>query len=365
MGFNSEINFSELNVASVVKGMREGEYFVDRDFQRRLIWTDRQKVRLLETVLIEFPMPEIYVWQQDPNPETLAQTFSIVDGQQRLSTLRQFINNEWPLKSSYLDDERKDSVYADKFWKDLGQVERARILNYRINSRLIPPNVSKEEIRLIFARLNETDRSLNPQELRNATLNGKFLISSVEVADSDEMKSLSIFSANDVRRMLDVEFASQLLGYERNGIINETAKSINDLYDKYSNEYAEAAHDIKKVNNSLLLIRAIFSDEKVRAMFETQNNIYTLHALFEIEPEREVDVWRGALEAFAVAYKIETQKADAGNFADPHILEFQKGATSRTRSKSSRTQRVFGLRNWIRTHLGEEIRATKNNANQP
>jgi hypothetical protein len=34
MGFNSEINFSELNVAGIVKGIREGEYFVDRDFQR-------------------------------------------------------------------------------------------------------------------------------------------------------------------------------------------------------------------------------------------------------------------------------------------------------------------------------------------
>ena len=356
MGYNSEINFSELNVAAVVKGIREGEYFVDRDFQRRLVWTDKQKVRLLETVMMEFPMPEIYVWQQDPNPETLAQTFSIVDGQQRVTTLRQFINNEWPLKSIYLDDERKAANYANRFWKDLDQVEKSRILNYRINSRLIPPNVSKDEIRLIFARLNETDRSLNPQELRNATLNGVFLNASAKIADSDEMKQLDIFSANDVRRMLDVEFASQLLGYERNGITNENARSINDLYDKYSNEYQEADKDISKVIKSLREIISIFTDKAVRSLFETQNNIYTLHALLDIEGPRATADWQKVLSSFALSYKNAPADDDPEVEIDKYISDYRKGASSRTRSKSSRSQRIFALRNWIRSHLGEEIR---------
>lgn len=356
MGFNSEINFSELNVAGVVKGLREGEYFVDRDFQRRLVWTDRQKVRLIETVLMEFPMPEIYVWEQPPNPETLAQTYSVVDGQQRISTLRQFINNEWPLKSSYLDEERQEASFANLFWKDLSQDEKSTVLTYRINSRLIPPNVTKDEIRLIFARLNETDRSLNPQELRNATLNGEFLNASVLVADSDEMKSLDIFSANDTRRMLDVEFASQLLGYERNGITNETAKSINELYDKYSNEYPSAETDITKVCKSLRKIRSLFADDQIKTFFETQNNIYTLHAFLDIEPDRDQDVIRGALAEFVNSYRNAPPADDPEAEVDIDIAEYRKGASSRTRSKSSRSSRVFALRKWVRKYLGEGIR---------
>lgn len=356
MGFNNEINFSELNVAGVVKGLREGEYFVDRDFQRRLVWTDKQKVRLIETVLMEFPMPEIYVWEQPPNPETLAQTYSVVDGQQRISTLRQFINNEWPLKSSYLDEERQNASFADLFWKDLSQAEKSTILTYRINSRLIPPHVTKDEIRLIFARLNETDRSLNPQELRNATLNGEFLNASVSVADSKEMKSLDIFSANDTRRMLDVEFASQLLGYERNGITNETAKSINELYDKYSNEYPSVEADVSKVRKSLRKIGSLFSDQTVKDFFETQNNIYTLHAFLDIEPDRDEEVVRAALADFVTAYREAPSSEDNTADVDPDVAEYRKGASSRTRSKSSRSSRVFALRNWIRKHLGEEIR---------
>lgn len=362
MGFNSEINFSELNVAGVVKGLREGEYFVDRDFQRRLVWTDKQKVRLIETVLMEFPMPEIYVWQQDPNPETLAQTYSVVDGQQRISTLRQFINNEWPLKGPYLDEERQQASFANLFWKDLSQAEKSIILNYRINSRLIPPHVTKDEIRLIFARLNETDRSLNPQELRNATLNGEFLTASVSVADSDEMKSLDIFSANDTRRMLDVEFASQLLGYERNGISNESAKSINELYDKYSNEYPTAAVDTSKVRKSLHKIRSLISENPTKDFFETQNNIYTLHAFLDIEPDRDEAVVRDALTEFVNAYRTAPAVSDGDVEVDKDVADYRKGASSRTRSKSSRSLRVFALRNWVRKHLGEEIRVSSGTA---
>lgn len=342
MGYNSEINFTELNVASVVKGLRNGEYFVDRDFQRRLVWTDRQKVRLLETVLMEFPMPEVYVWQQAPDPETLAQTYSVVDGQQRMTSLRQFINNEWPLKKAYLDDERKSAEYSDKYWKDLSQDDKKRILEYRINSRLIPSGVSKDDIRRIFARLNETDRSLNPQELRNATLNGEFLSASVELADSDEMKALSIFSTNDVRRMLDVEFASQLLGYQRNGITNDSAKSINDLYDKFSNVYPEKNQDVKDIKKSLSLVAEIFTSPQVKDLFETQNNIYTLHSLFSTEASRGAGEWSASLARFAEAYK--------SGATDENISEFRSGATSRTRSKVSRTQRLFGLRKWLRNH---------------
>lgn len=339
MGYNSEINFSELNVASVVKGLRSGEYFVDRDFQRRLVWTNKQKVRLLETVLMEFPMPEVYVWQQAPDSETLSQTFSVVDGQQRMTSLRQFINNEWPLKKSYLDDERRTERYADKYWKDLDQDDKTKILEYRINSRLIPSNVSKDDIRRIFARLNETDRSLNPQELRNATFNGEFLSASVSLADSIEMKSLSIFSSNDVRRMLDVEFASQLLGYQRNGITNESAKSINDLYDKFSNEYPDRELDVSAVKKSLEKIMAIFEDRTVKNFFESQNYIYTLHSLLDLDRGREVEDWKILLSAFVRAYKSHS--------ADVNISEFRTGATSRTRSKVSRTQRLFGLKKWI------------------
>ncbi|WP_340692198.1 DUF262 domain-containing protein [Hyphomonas sp.] len=355
MGFNNEIQPYRANISELVTRLRASEFYVDRSFQRRLVWTDKQKVRLIETVLIEYPMPEIYLWEKAPDPDTGQQKFSIVDGQQRLSTLRQFLNNEWPLKKSYLDAERRGADFADRYWKDLSAAQKTQIYQYNINGRRIPSDVPEQQIRRIFARLNETDRSLNPQEMRNATFNGAFLEASIKVAECDEMKALKIFSLNHVRRMLDVEFASQLLGFERLGIASDTPESMNELYDKYSGQYRKAKSDIQNVRASLKLIAEIFGDTNVREMFESQNNIYTLHSLFEVEPAREVATWQKVLSAFANEYKA-TAKAAADEAVDENISEFRKGASSRTRSASSRLQRVVGLRSWIRTYLGEPIK---------
>lgn len=354
MGLNNEIQQSRANIAEFASKMLSEHYYVDRSFQRRLVWTNKQKVRLLETVLIEYPMPEVYLWEQSPDADTGQQKFSIVDGQQRLSTLRQFLNNEWPLKKAYLDEERQDSDFADKFWKDLTQKQKTDILQYNINFRRIPSSVEKEEIRLIFKRLNETDRSLNPQEMRNATLNGDFLGASEKLADSVEMSALKIFTTNDARRMLDVEFASQLLGYERQGITNDTPEAINELYDKYSDGYKEAKEDLNKVKKRLALIGKLFNSPTVRDFFESKIAVYTLNALLDVEPERSVDTWIAQLSAFATAY----QKHSASPVNTPtskYLNDYKSGVSSRTRSRSSRTLRLFGLRNWIKSNLGEPI----------
>lgn len=347
MGFNNEIQPSRPNVTEILTKMRASEYFVDRSFQRRLVWTDKQKVRLIETVLMEYPMPEIYLWEQVPDAETGQQKFSIVDGQQRLSTLREFTSNEWPLKAAFLDPEHRDAPYADKFWKDLSTQQRAAFFQYNVNARRIPSAVNEEEIRTIFARLNETDRSLNPQEMRNATLNGEFLTASLEVADSEEMKALDIFTKDNVRRMADVEFASQLLGYERKGIVSDTPASMNELYDEFSSEYQAAATDTAKLKNSLKAISEIFQNPDVRSFFETQNYVYTLHTLLDTKPGISSADWQTPLMDFVTAYKAAPIEDDGEAVLDENLREFRQGASSRTRSKSSRTQRLFGLKKWV------------------
>jgi uncharacterized protein with ParB-like and HNH nuclease domain len=351
MGFNNEIQPSRPNITEILTKMRASEYFVDRSFQRRLVWTDKQKVRLIETVLMEYPMPEIYLWEQVPDAETGQQKFSIVDGQQRLSTLREFTSNEWPLKATSLDPEHQNAAYADKFWKDLSNEQRAAFFQYNINARRVPSAVSEAEIRKIFARLNETDRSLNPQEMRNATLNGAFLTASLDVADSKEMKGLDIFTRDNIRRMADVEFASQLLGYERKGIVNDTPTSMNDLYDEFSSEYQSSPEDTAKVKSSLKAISEIFHDSKIREFFETQNYVYTLHTLLDTKPDIEPASWRQPLAAFVTAYKAAPADDDPSVQIDENVSEFRKGASSRTRSKSSRTKRLFGLKNWIEANF--------------
>ena len=109
---NEAINSKRENVTSVIKKMKDGDYFVDQSFQRKLIWTESQKVRLIETILMGYPMPEIYLWAQKSDPDSGNQLFSIVDGQQRLTSIRQFIAGEWALKKAAMHKDNGEQSYV-------------------------------------------------------------------------------------------------------------------------------------------------------------------------------------------------------------------------------------------------------------
>ncbi len=344
MTLNEVIQPSRLTVTQIVGHMRDKTYYVDHSFQRRLVWTERQKARLIETILIGYPMPEVYLWQQPVDAATGQQRFSIVDGQQRLTSILQYVSNEYALKSGYLNEENQAAIFTDTQWKDLKDDLKTLIWNYVINVRTIPQNVAEEEIRLIFTRLNETDKSLNPQERRNAQFDGQFVAASVALADTKELKAVGVFvEKDDIRRMEDVEFASQLLIYERAGITSDTPKSINNMYDKYNDEYAERDVDLAAAKKKLQIIADVFAlDENVRRFFASPNHLYTLYCVTDILKLEDPKLLAEGLAEFVVYYN---EKRDAEM---PTVGTYREGASYRTRSKTSREKRVYSLLTWVK-----------------
>ena len=83
----------------------EGKLIVDDTYQRRSVWSEKDKVRLIETILLQLVIPELFFWKADTDPETGISTTHIVDGQQRIKAIYSFINNEFKLKPQCLLDE--------------------------------------------------------------------------------------------------------------------------------------------------------------------------------------------------------------------------------------------------------------------
>ncbi|WP_246691707.1 DUF262 domain-containing protein, partial [Methylobacterium sp. WL12] len=195
------------------------------------MWTERQKIRLIETILIGYPMPEIYLWEKPADPETGYQNHSIVDGQQRITTVVQFVSNEWSLKAAHLDESNQQMDFVGMTWAELTNERKQSLWNYVVSARTIPNDVEESSVRLIFRRLNETDKSLNPQEFRNADFQGEFIKAAEQVADDPHWQKWGVFTEQQIRRMADIELASSLLIARRSGVVGETTKSVNDIYD--------------------------------------------------------------------------------------------------------------------------------------
>ncbi|HEX5688264.1 MAG TPA: DUF262 domain-containing protein [Ideonella sp.] len=199
------------NVAWFKQAYDSEQLDVKAPYQRNPVWSDRQKAALIDTILLEYPIPELYM--QEVITAEGRQRHVVVDGQQRISAVLGFLAGEFELSD-------ESPVAPGLAFDDLGLPERKRIFEYSFVVRLLP-EMPEEEIRIIFQRINRNTVVLNAQELRHATYWGPFISLMEKLSDLEYWNNFGIFSANDQRRMLDIEFISELAIGHLNGPQNK------------------------------------------------------------------------------------------------------------------------------------------------
>jgi hypothetical protein len=170
-------------------------------FQRNPVWLQKHKAYLVDTVLHNLPVPEVYIQKDtDERGDTL---YSIIDGQQRVRALLEFARGEVELMEKYTPGKGGYS------WDDLTSAEKTGYWNYRLIVREVT-GATDPELRDMFIRLNQHSITLNAQELRNARYAGDFITTMTELADQEFWAENRIVSASEIRRMLDIEYISEL-----------------------------------------------------------------------------------------------------------------------------------------------------------
>lgn len=327
----------------IVDNFKKGILFVDNSFQRRYVWIERNQIQLIETMLLGYAIPEIYLWETETDPDTGDTRYSIIDGQQRIGAIFDFIDGKFKLKKASLSN--KEADYADKSFAELSSSYKRHIWNYKFSIRQVPQSVSKNEIVKMFLRLNSTDKSLNPQELRNAEFNGEFLKAAQEISEFDFWENNKVFSAADIRRMNDIEFISSLLMFLRRGIDSElTQTAINETYDLFNKIYEEKDHDLYITKCILDQIQCLIEYSKENMEFISKTtHFYTLFnlAYYAITIQggfSESNIQK--LSDFISNYLCESCQEKA-------ILEYREYSQDATKSKTARMNRLKILKNYI------------------
>jgi len=253
------------NITWFMERFDEENLELNPDFQRNPVWIDHQKDYLIETILLEMPIPEIYYVSRITSEGKTK--YIIVDGQQRLRTIIEFTKGDYTLKTS-----PRNHAHVKQF-SDLTPTEKQRFWRYPIVIRDLEDS-NDDEVRELFQRLNKYPVSLNEQELRNARYKGHFLKTVEKISDNEFWTSSGLFSANDIRRMLDLEFISILLCTIMGGIFNRKDR-LEEFYTNYEEEFEESGFYVDRFNRNLDAIDIILSDMKKRR-WRNKADFYTL-----------------------------------------------------------------------------------------
>jgi len=151
------------DVETLLKRIEEKHLILRPDFQRTSVWDNTKKSRLVESLLLNLPIPPCFLAEDEDG------TRVVVDGQQRLNSIDDFYHGRYALSGLQV---LKD--LNGKKWAELPPKLDRKILQ-RVIRTLVISHHSNPGIRFeIFERLNSGGEPLTEQEIRNATLRGEF-----------------------------------------------------------------------------------------------------------------------------------------------------------------------------------------------
>lgn len=146
-------------ISDIIEWHSKGQLVLDPEFQRGSVWTPTAKVFLIDTILNDLPLPQIFL-RTKVNPTSQITIREVVDGQQRLRTILEFASGK--LRLSY-----KAQSFKGKYYKDLELSDQESFLAYRIPVVQLL-NATDADVLEVFARLNSYSVKVTPAELRHA-----------------------------------------------------------------------------------------------------------------------------------------------------------------------------------------------------
>ncbi|MEB3359485.1 MAG: DUF262 domain-containing protein [Synechococcales bacterium] len=229
-----KIDARQITIDLILNRIKYEEINLSPDFQRDSnIWNDTAKSRLIESMLIRIPLPAFYIDATDEDK------WVVIDGQQRLTTIKKFVLDEEKFRLSKLEFLTQ---FESKTYDELPRSYQRRINETQITVYLIEAGTPPEVKFNIFRRINTGGLPLSSQEIRHALNQGKATRLLEKLARSKEFR---VATANGVpdKRMSAREVVLRFLAFkvfspdeydakELDTFLNEVMEAMNKMPDK-------------------------------------------------------------------------------------------------------------------------------------
>lgn len=253
-------------IESLYGKYKRGKLVLQPDFQRYFVWETAKSSRLIESVLLDIPLPVIYLSEGKDGKEY------VIDGQQRLTAFFSFIDGKFPDGKEFKLSGLK--VYSDlnkKTFKEIDEDQQDKIKYCKIRTITFKKE-SDTDLRFeIFERLNTGAVSLNDQELRNCVYRGPYNNLLKELSnDKDFMYLLNLKTPE--KRMRDVELVLRFASFYHSTYLNykpPVKKFLNMDMEKYQHIDEKDSTELRTAfKNTVTIIKSLLDKQAFKRFYK-------------------------------------------------------------------------------------------------
>ena len=192
---------TEYSFEFIVQKLNEGRYYVP-DYQRNLIWTPLTQSKFIESVFMALPIPFVFFWQNEDG------RLEIVDGSQRLRTIRDFMADKIVLKGLESIPAANGLQYTD-----LSHPRQLKFAESSIRVIILDNSTDAVTRTEMFARINTGGTTANDAEVRRGSLPGPFMNLVIELATLPEFENITPISKANIDKREREELVTRFFAY--------------------------------------------------------------------------------------------------------------------------------------------------------
>ena len=233
------VDYQPLILQDLINWHKHDEINLSPWYQRRSVWTNPQKSYLINTLFEQKPIPTLY-FRHEVQLEKDKSIRETVDGQQRIRAMLEYLED----KFTALHPEHGKKVSYSK----LTDLQKRTLRETKLSGGWLLGATDADVIE-VFGRINSVSKTLNAQEKRNSGYSGEckqFCLR--EAAERVTLwRDLKIFSANDIARMQEVEFISDLVYNFIHGLSDFKGPNLDKMYAENDEEFPKAQQFAKRL----------------------------------------------------------------------------------------------------------------------
>ncbi|MFP5300327.1 DUF262 domain-containing protein [Cobetia sp. SIMBA_158] len=327
----------DYSISTIKEHLDSGHIYIP-SYQRSYVWNRAQASRLIESLVIQCPVPILYLNQSYDSK------FSVIDGNQRLTSIKLYLEDEFSLKGLTAYPELEGL-----YWSDLDPRIQRHIKNRTLRCIAILPDTHPQIKFDVFERLNTGSVQLNAQELRHGIYQGPLIDLVEKIAKSSYWKDITKIKAD--KRMKRSELVLRYLAMSND--LENYSKPLSGFLNKFAEKYQHADDELLEkfesdFNRSVQVMHLLYGDLSFRIFDSSLKPQSTINTALLDAQMVAVHNYGNDLQSFSEKERNKLLIATAKLFNE---IEFSKTIGSGTSSKTSVVARIQKFSNFLNSQI--------------